>query len=116
MTVLDTYFELSDRAIQDESALQELVDLFADDAEILPSGADKVKGKANIEQLYRRFFNTYEGVQRVWQTRRTEQGIEATWAIAGKKNSGEIFSIRGTHIAEINEHGKIESLEVQVAP
>ncbi len=116
MTVLDTYFELSDRALQDEVAFQELVNLFAEDAEVLPSGAKKVKGKANIEQLYRSFFNTYEGMQRVWQTRRTEQGIEATWAIAGKKITGEIFSIRGTHIAEINEHGKIESLEVQLAP
>ncbi|MEI6428370.1 MAG: ethyl tert-butyl ether degradation protein EthD [Pseudanabaena sp. ELA607] len=116
MTVLDAYFKLSDRATEDEAAFKELVELFADDAEILPSGANKVKGKANIEQLYRTFFNTYAGMQRVWQTRRTEQGIEATWAMAGKKISGEIFSVRGTHIAELNEQGKIEVLEVQVAP
>jgi hypothetical protein len=51
MTVLDQYFKLSDRASDDEQAFNELVELFAEQAEVHPSGARKVVGKDEIAQL-----------------------------------------------------------------
>lgn len=38
MTILDQYFELSDRANDDEKAFNELVELFVEQAEVHPSG------------------------------------------------------------------------------
>lgn len=55
MTVLDKYFELSDRASFDEAAFNELVNLFADRAEVQPAGGNKVVGRAQIEALYKMF-------------------------------------------------------------
>ena len=115
MTVLDKYFELSDRASVDESAFHELVNLFAEQAEVQPSGARKVVGKDAIAELYRKFFQTYAGMQRIWTTRRTENGLEAIWAIAGKRDSGELFAMQGRHIAEVDAQGKIYALEVHVS-
>lgn len=115
MTVLDQYFELSDRASDDEQAFNELVGLFAEQAEIHPSGARKVVGKDEIAQLYRKFFQSYSGMQRVWTTRKTENGLEAIWAIAGKRDSGELFAMQGRHIAEVDAQGKIYALEVHVS-
>ena len=115
MTVLDQYFNLSDRANDDEQAFSELVELFAEAAEVQPAGARKVVGKEAIAQLYRTFFNTYSGMQRVWTTRRTENGLEAIWAIAGKRDSGELFAMQGRHIAEVDAQGKIYALEVHVS-
>jgi hypothetical protein len=114
MTILDQYFRLSDRASTDEIAFDELVDLFAEQAEIRPSGAKKVIGKDAIASLYRHFFKSYSGLQRVWTTRRTENGLEAIWAIAGKRDSGELFAMQGRHIAELDAQGKIYALEVHV--
>ncbi len=115
MTVLDQYFELSDRANADEQAFNELVELFAEQAEVQPSGARKVVGKDAIAQLYRKFFGVYSGMQRVWTTRKTENGLEAIWAIAGKRDSGELFAMQGRHIAEVDAQGKIYALEVHVS-
>jgi hypothetical protein len=115
MTVLDQYFELSDRASNDEKAFNELVELFAEQAEIQPSGAKKVVGRDQISQLYRKFFDAYSGMQRVWTTRKTENGLEAIWAIAGKRDSGELFAMQGRHIAEVDAQGKIYALEVHVS-
>ncbi|TYQ25508.1 nuclear transport factor 2 family protein [Pseudanabaena sp. UWO310] len=115
MTVLDQYFELSDRAREDDKAFDELVELFAEEAEVQPAGARKVVGKDAISQLYRQFFQTYSGMQRVWTTRRTENGLEAIWAIAGKRDSGELFAMQGRHIAEVDAQGKIYALEVHVS-
>ncbi|MFM7602367.1 MAG: nuclear transport factor 2 family protein [Pseudanabaena sp.] len=115
MTVLDQYFELSDRASEDEQAFNQLVELFAEQAEVHPSGSQKVVGKDEIAQLYRKFFQSYSGMQRVWTTRKTENGLEAIWAIAGKRNSGELFAMQGRHIAEVDAQGKIYALEVHVS-
>ena len=115
MTVLDQYFELSDRANGDEQAFSELVELFADEAEVHTAGERKVVGKDAITQLYRKFFDAYSGMQRVWTTRRTENGLEAIWAIAGKRDSGELFAMQGRHIVEVDAQGKIYALEVHVS-
>ncbi|NUN63334.1 ethyl tert-butyl ether degradation protein EthD [Pseudanabaena biceps] len=115
MTILDQYFELSDRASGDQAAIGELVDLFAEQAEVQPAGARKVVGKEAIEKLYRQFFQSYSGMQRVWTTRKTENGLEAIWAIAGKRDSGELFAMQGRHIAEVDTQGKIYALEVHVS-
>jgi hypothetical protein len=115
MTVLDQYFKLSDRANDDEQAFNELVELFAEEAEVRPSGSHRVVGKEAIAQLYRKFFKSYSGMQRVWTTRMTENGLEAIWAIAGKRDSGELFAMQGRHIAEVDAQGKIHALEVHVS-
>jgi len=115
MTILDEYFELSDRANGDEQAFHELVELFADEAEVHPAGARKVVDKQAIAQLYRKFFDAYSGMQRVWTTRKTENGLEAIWAIAGRRDSGELFAMQGRHIAEVDAQGKIYALEVHVS-
>jgi hypothetical protein len=115
MTVLDQYFELSDRAIADEKALQELIGLFSDQAEIRPAGASRVQGKEAIAQLYQMFFAANDQIQRVWNTHHTENGLEAIWAAAGRRDNGELFAMQGIHVAELDQSGKICSLEVRVA-
>ncbi len=114
MTVLDRYFELSDRATFDEAAFAELIDLFAERAEVQPSGTTRVRGKAAIEKLYKLFFQTYTKLQRVWATQATEHGLEAHWAIAGRRTNGEVFTMQGQHIARLDPQGKISALEVRV--
>ena len=113
-TVLDEYFALTDRASYDQQALPQLIELFAEEAEVQPAGGERAKGKQAIAKLLEKFYQSYKSVQRVWKTRTTDNGIEAVWAAAGKRHNGEVFAVHGRHIAQINQAGKIASLEVEL--
>jgi hypothetical protein len=115
MTVLDRYFELSDRASFDEAAFKELVNLFAEQAEVQPAGGSKVTGREAIESLYKMFFQMYGKIQHVWSTAKTENGLEATWAIAGLHKDGNVFTVQGIHLVQLDLEGKIRALEVRLA-
>jgi ketosteroid isomerase-like protein len=114
VTVLDQYFQLSDRANFDEAAFDKLVDLFAEQAEVQPAGGTKVKGKVAIKQLYRMFFQMYSAMQHVWTAQTTENGVRAAWAIAGRRQDGEVFALQGVHVVELDAQGKIQALEVRL--
>lgn len=114
MTVLDRYFELADRATTDEAVLPELIDLFAECAEVIPAGADAVQGREDIARLFRQFVGTYDRLQRVWKTRVTANGIEATWAIAGWDRQGRPIALQGIHVARLDDLGKIRWMQVRL--
>ncbi|MFN3926362.1 MAG: ethyl tert-butyl ether degradation protein EthD [Pseudanabaenaceae cyanobacterium] len=114
MTVLDKYLHLAGRVPIDQEALSEVVALFAEEAQVRPVGLQPVKGKQAIEQLFKKFHETYGTIQRVWKTKETEKGLEAVWALAGKRRNGEVFAMHGRHIAQLNAEGKIANLEVEL--
>ena len=113
-TVLDEYFTLTDRASYDQQALPQIIELFAEEAEVQPAGGERAKGKQAIAKLLEKFYQSYKSVQRVWKTRTTDNGIEAVWAVAGKRHNGEVFAVHGRHIVQLNQAGKIASLEVEL--
>ncbi|MFQ3680354.1 MAG: ethyl tert-butyl ether degradation protein EthD [Pseudanabaenaceae cyanobacterium] len=112
-TVLDRYFEVSERLWADESALEELMGLFAEEAEVQPAGAPRVVGRDEIGKLWREFTRRHRRWQRVWRVQ--PNGLEATWAVSGEQADGELFAVRGTHRARLDAAGKIQYLEVRVA-
>jgi hypothetical protein len=114
MTILDQYFRLSDQAWFQPHAAEEIINLFSEEAEVQPVGAPKVKGRQAIEQLFRSFFDRYASLRRVWRVSDTPQGMEATWAVAGRYHSGEVFAVHGKHIAKLDEEGKIAKLQVEL--
>ncbi len=113
-TVLDEYFALTDRARYDQQALPQIVELFADEAEVKPANAEPVKGKQAIAQLLERFYQSCSSIHREWKTRPMDNGVEAVWAVAGRKQDGEVFAVHGRHRAQLNEIGKIARLEVEL--
>ncbi len=113
-TILDEYFTLTDRASFDKQALAQVIELFAEEAEVQPVGGERAKGKQAIAKLLEKFNQSYSSVQRVWKTRTTENGIEAVWAVAGKRHNGEVFAVHGRHTAQLNQAGKIASLAVEL--
>jgi len=115
--VLDEYFALTDRASYDWQALPQIVQLFADEAEVKPAGAEPVKGKQAITKLLERFYQSYSSIHRAWKPCRKDNGVEvmsAIWAIVGKRYDGKVFALHGRHKAQVNEAGKIANLEVEL--
>ncbi len=112
-TILDRYFEVSERLWADEGALEELMGLFAEEAEVRPAGAPRAVGRAAIGKLWREFAQRNRRWQRVWRVQ--PDGLAATWAVSGEQANGELFAVRGSHRARLDATGKIQYLEVQVA-
>jgi len=105
-TILDRYFEVSERLWADEGALEELMGLFAEGAEVRPAGGPRAVGRAEIGQLWREFTQRHRRWQRVWRVQ--ADGLEATWAVSGEQADGELFAVRGSHRAELDAAGKIQ--------
>ncbi|MGQ9864697.1 MAG: nuclear transport factor 2 family protein [Pseudanabaenaceae cyanobacterium] len=112
-TTLDRYFEVSERLWVDAGALEELMGLFAEEAEVRPVGAPRAVGRAEIGKLWREFTQRHRRWQRVWRVQ--ADGLEATWAASGEQANGELFAVRGSHRAQLDADGKIRYLEVRVA-
>lgn len=113
-TILDRYFELSDEAGVNKDAFRELVGLFAEHSVLHTGGGDKVVGVQAIEQFFEGFLNKNAILKHVWHIESTYEGLRAAWAVAGKRQNGEIFALQGVDIAQLGQDGRIQSLEVQI--
>lgn len=112
MTILDTYFELSDKYYSDNSALDELINLFNQDAELKLGNGSIIQGQNNIKNFYSDFFAKNNILKHVWSTNQSDTQLETQWGVVGIRKNGDIFSFRGIDIASLN-NGKIQSLEIK---
>ncbi|MFI9721668.1 nuclear transport factor 2 family protein [Streptomyces sp. NPDC052396] len=112
-TVLDRYFELSDVAGTDEGAFAGLMALFADDATLHPNGVAAVHGPSGIAEFFSGFLSRNAELRHVWTVTPGEGGLIAQWAVAGRRNTGEVFALAGVDVAELDPAGKIKRLEVK---
>ena len=115
-TVLDRYFELSDLAGHDAAAFTELIALFAPDATIRPNGAAEVSGTAAVTDFFRAFLSRNAELKHVWTvSSRDPHELTASWAVAGRRGTGEVFALSGRDIARLDADGRIRHLEVIAA-
>ncbi|MEV7028349.1 nuclear transport factor 2 family protein [Kitasatospora sp. NPDC093558] len=114
-TILDRYFELSDLAGHDGAAFDELIALFTPDATIEPNGAASVDGTVGITGFFRAFLARNAELKHVWSVEETPEGLLASWAVAGRRNSGEVFALAGWDLARLATDGRIAHLQVKAA-
>ncbi|MFB7597351.1 nuclear transport factor 2 family protein [Streptomyces sp. NPDC056160] len=101
-TTIDRYIGLSDRAVHDDSALDELLTLFAPDA-IVRLGPEPVRGSAAIAAFYRAHFATFADSRHYWNTTVLEDGtLRAEWAAAARMADGRLMTVAGV------EHAKLD--------
>lgn len=112
MNTLNRYFELSDLAVQNKDSLQELCGLFAQDAIIEANNGLTYKGKADIEKFFKDFFSRNLATKHLWDIKEQNDGwLQANWAVACRRKSGDYFALTGKDIAKIID-GKISHLKV----
>lgn len=115
MTILDRYFELSDLAGNDNNAFEELISLFSDQAVLYSADGTKSKGKQAIKEFFNNFFTKNVVLKHVWTTKEKETGLETEWAVVGKRSDEAIFALKGIDTAELDNLGKILSLNVRIS-
>ena len=107
MDITDSYFSLSDPAVNDENVLLKLCSLFSDDAVIKPNNMPEIKGKDNIISFFKEIKKQNIFGQLLFQKINWNR---LTGELYVKKN-GELFTLTGTDYFKI-ENNKIVYLEV----
>lgn len=111
MTIFDQYFESWDAALLDEAALEDLVDLFADDVQVKTPQGD-ANGKEVIAFGIKTQLKKYVSMKHVWNAKKTDEGFKATWAVIHELKSGEMHAAVGVDFLRLNSAGKIQYLEI----
>ncbi|MFD0898100.1 nuclear transport factor 2 family protein [Loigolactobacillus binensis] len=109
---IQTYFELSDIAAHDNQALQTIISLFAADSQIIPASGSQVSSKAQIAAFFTSFFTRNQTLKHVFHTDPTTVNYKTSWAVAGIKKSGALFTLQGNDYYEFDAAGKISKLIV----
>lgn len=109
-TAIDRYIGLSDRAVHDDSAIEELLTLFAPDATVR-LGPEPVRGHTAIAAFYRAHFATFADSRHYWNTTVLDDGtLRAEWAAAGRMKDGHLMTVAGVEHARVDAGGLITDL------
>ncbi|MGT2908075.1 nuclear transport factor 2 family protein [Streptococcus dentiloxodontae] len=112
MNILNRYFYLSDLAVQNENSLQELIQLFAEDAVIEANDSLTYTGKEEIIPFFKDFFSRNLATKHLWDVHSRGNGkFQANWAVAGRRNSGDYFALTGQDIATV-KNDRITHLKI----
>ncbi|OLL72263.1 hypothetical protein Ae168Ps1_0639 [Pseudonocardia sp. Ae168_Ps1] len=107
---LDRYIAATDRAVADDGALDDLLDVFAPDA-VVQLDDVPVRGRDALRELYRDFVTVQVEATHYWNTRVLADGREeATWACAARVADGSVVTAAGVECATVGPDGRIVSL------
>lgn len=112
MDTLKRYFELSDYAGKDAAAFAELLDLFADNAEIEANNNSTYKGKDAIKQFFVGFFKASIELKHIFTINEENNKVTIKWGVVGKRANQDIFTLTGTDYATLDDNEKITHLKV----
>ena len=114
-TVIDRYIALADLAVHDESALAELLTLFAPDATVR-LGSDPVRGHAAVTAFYRAHFAAFADTKHYWNTTVLDDGtLRAEWVCAARTADDQLMTVAGVEHARLDEDGLITDLRNEFA-
>ena len=109
LTVLNTYFRLFDAARTDESAMNDLLSLFTQDAEIVLNGTSRT----GFDGFMKAFYEYNRDVKHMWDgwVLQADDSYHTNWAVCGQTSEGAVYAKTGVDIARLNADGKIVYLE-----
>lgn len=93
--VIYQYFTLSDQASQAMIARQQICALFAIDATVTAADGTVFTGMAEIKAFFESFFTHNRQLKHICQVTHTENGDQAAWVVAGQRQNGELFVLKG---------------------
>ncbi|MET7567349.1 nuclear transport factor 2 family protein [Streptomyces sp. NPDC005492] len=109
-TVIDRYIALADEAVHDESALAELLALFAPDATVR-LGSDPVHGHEAVTAFYRAHFDSFADTKHYWNTTVLDDGtLRAEWVCAARTADDQLMTVAGVEHATLDGDGLITDL------
>ncbi|WP_125764783.1 nuclear transport factor 2 family protein [Companilactobacillus hulinensis] len=114
IVAIKRYFELSDMASNDEQALDEIIDLFADNVTIRSDLNGAVANKEEAIEFFRDFFGHNKELKHVFKIQTLENYYQIEWSLAGVNEDDKFFALHGFNYYRFDDEGKIISLLIEV--
>ncbi|KRK81112.1 nuclear transport factor 2 family protein [Companilactobacillus nodensis] len=115
LETINKYFELSDFASNDEQAVNDIVDLFADNVTIRSGLDETASNKEETAAFFKAFFSRNKVLKHIHHTQTLENYYQTEWSVAGLKDDDSIFALHGFDYYRFDEDGKIVSLLIEIA-
>ncbi|ODP29602.1 hypothetical protein PTI45_01085 [Paenibacillus nuruki] len=106
---LNDYFRLFDASRTDEQAMEQLLNLFITDVEIVLNGSSR-KGFKNFIDMFYQYNIDIKHMHEPWELQNNGT-YESRWAVCGMSSEGTVYAKTGIDIARVNEEGQIVYLE-----
>lgn len=113
--IIEHYFQLSDIASKNDNALNQIINLFANNAIVKGANGIISNNHEAIVKFFKDFFKDNKELHHICHVFIKGNKYEAEWAVAGRKMSGKIFALHGFDIYKFNDQNKITFLQVKTA-
>lgn len=112
-TSVERYFELVDIARTDE-LLDQFVDLFTPDGELIPADQDPLVGRDAIRTHQGAFYANVSAASKHFHviTSESAKRIEADWAVSALLRNGSLLTLQGHNVYDLADDGRIRRLTV----
>lgn len=109
------YFQLSDSASIDRRSLNEIIEMFSTNAEIISAdGQIFPNDEISIESFFTDFFTRNRQLKHISIAKKTDNGYQASWVVCGRKFDDSLFCLKGIDYYQFSPYGLIKKLEVKV--
>ncbi|WP_125591183.1 nuclear transport factor 2 family protein [Companilactobacillus jidongensis] len=112
VNTIQKYFKLSDFASCDVDSLNEIIELFSDDATIKSGINETAKGKKKVSDFFKLFFGRNKQLKHIFEIRNVDENYMTEWVVAGLKSDDTLFSLHGFDYYQFDNSGKIIDLKV----
>lgn len=109
ITILNNYFRLYDASRTNDRAMEDLLSLFTQDAEIVSSRGSR-KG---FEGVIKTFYENNKDIKHMWDAwvLQSDGSYRTNWAVCGQAADGTVYAKAGIDIVRMNEAGQIVYLK-----
>lgn len=109
ITILNNYFRLYDASRTNDRAMEDLLSLFTQDAEIVSSRGSR-KG---FEGVIKTFYENNKDIKHMWDSwvLQSDGSYRTNWAVCGQAADGTVYAKAGIDIVRMNDAGQIVYLK-----
>ena len=114
LEIIEHYFKLSDLASSDHQALNELINLFSNDAVVEGASGIVADNPTKIASFFENFFKDNQELRHLCRIIPNSDEYETEWVVAGRKKDGKLFAFHGFDRYKFNQQNKISFLNVEI--
>jgi hypothetical protein len=115
LEIIEHYFKLSDLASSDHQALNEIINLFSNDAVVEGANGVVADNTAKIASFFENFFKDNQELRHLCRINPNSDEHKTEWVVAGRKKDGKLFALHGFDKYQFNKQNKISFLKVEIS-
>jgi len=115
LEIIEHYFKLSDLASSDHQALNEIINLFSNDAVVEGANGVVADNTAKIASFFENFFKDNQELRHLCCISPNNDEYKTEWVVAGRKRNGKLFALHGFDQYQFSQQNKISFLKVEIS-